>query len=123
VSSIVALLVLSSAPRTVLTATRRLFPWMWTGFAINAVSGLVLLAADAPSLVMNRVMWVKLVFIVLMIPIMRGMQRYVSADPPGPVLPVSRAKLLASAALACWLGAIVTGRLTAYFAPFDLLVE
>lgn len=114
-SSIVALLVLGAAPRNVLAATRGLFPYMWAGFAINAASGLILLAADAPTLAMNRVMWVKFVFIVAVIPIMRGMQHYVVADGPAARVPsLRRGRLLASAALACWLAAIVTGRLTAY---------
>src|SRR3970040_616229 len=62
VSSVVALLMLSGAPRSVLAATRGMFPVMWTGFGINAVSGLVLMAADAPTLAMNPVMWVKFGF-------------------------------------------------------------
>jgi hypothetical protein len=114
-SSIVALLVLGSAPRSVLTATRVLFPYMWLGFVINAASGLILMSADAPTLAMNRVMWVKFVFIVAVIPILRRLRRYVGEEPSADARRIpARGRLLAAATLACWLGAIVTGRLTAY---------
>ena len=114
-SSIVALLVLGSAPRSVLAATRRLFPYMWLGFVINAVSGLILMSADAPTLAMNRVMWVKFVFIVAVIPILWSLRRYVGEQASEQATrPPARGRLLAGATLFCWVGAIVTGRLTAY---------
>lgn len=118
-SSIVALLVLGSAPRDVLAATRRLFPYMWFGFALNAASGLILMSADAPTLAMNRVMWVKFVFIVAVIPILRSLRRYVDEPVAGRARPPAHPRLLAGATLACWLGAIVTGRLTAYIGAPD----
>jgi hypothetical protein len=119
-SSIVALLVLGSAPPGVLAATRVLFPYMWLGFAINAASGLILMSADAPTLAMNRVMWVKFVFIVAVIPMLRGLRGYVGEQASEHAMrPASRGRLLAGATLACWLGAIVTGRLTAYIGAPD----
>lgn len=115
-SSIVALLVLGSAPAQVLGATRPLFPWIWFGFAVNALSGMVLMAADAPTMVLNRVMWVKFVFIVAAVVVVgRLKQRVVAAESGVAAPPRGSGRWLASATLACWLGAIVTGRLTAYF--------
>jgi hypothetical protein len=65
------------------------------------------------------VMGFKFVFVVAAVVIMRRLQRLVTAgELPAPgVLAPRPSKLLASAALLCWLGAIITGRLTAYFGP------
>lgn len=120
-SSIVALLVLGTAPRPVLAATRPLFPWIWAGFAINAVSGLVLFAADAPTMFLNRVMWVKFGFVIAAVVIVRRLQRQVAAAAidtgSAPDAPAAGGRWLATATLLCWVGAIVTGRLTAYIGP------
>ena len=121
-SSILALLILGSAPRAVLAATRPVFPFLWAGFVINAMSGLVLIIADAPTMATNRVMWIKFGFIIPAVVIMRRVQRLVVAAGDTQTVPAAAArvnsgKLLAAGALACWLGAIITGRLTAYFGP------
>lgn len=120
-SSIVALLVLGSAPAAVLGAVRPIFRWIWAGFALNAASGLVLFAADAPSMFLNRVMWVKFVFVVAAVLIVRALQHRVAFAAAGGTVAIagsrSSGRWLATATLLCWVGAIVTGRLTAYIGP------
>lgn len=123
-SSIVALLVIGAAPAAVLQATQPLFRYIWVGFGINAGSGLVLVMADAPTMAMNPIMWIKFVFIVTAVIVIGRLRRLVSPHPGVPPGVGARGKALAGATLACWVGAIVTGRLTAYFGPVaGLLVE
>ena len=116
-SSIVALLILGSAPDSILASTRSMFRYIWTGFAINAVSGFVLFAADATTMAVNPVMWIKFAFIVAVIVMMRRVQRAVGTAPVTARIVPRPGKLLASATLLCWLAAIITGRLTAYLGP------
>jgi hypothetical protein len=124
-SSIVALLILGSAPSPVLAATKPMFTYIWAGFGLNAASGFVLMAADAPTMTTNPVMWVKFVFIVAVIVMMRRVQRGVAGiDAPAGRIDIRPrpGKVLATATLLCWLAAIVTGRLTAYIGPVAALM-
>ena len=117
-SAIVALLVLGSAPVSTLAATRPLFRAIWLGFAINALSGAVLIAADPLTMLFNPIMWTKFGFILVAVTLLARLQRLVGlagAD-TGRTAGVTP-KLMAAAILVCWAGSIVTGRLTAYFGP------
>jgi hypothetical protein len=125
-SAIVAVLVLRSAPAATLAGTRPMFRVMWLGFAINALSGLVLTAADPHTMLFNPVMWTKFAFIFVAVAMLGRLQRLVivSASALPATAPALSTKVLAAATLACWVGSIVTGRLTAYFGPVaGLIVE
>jgi len=117
-SAIVALLILASAPASTLAATRPLFRVIWTGFAINALSGAVLVAADPLTMLFNPIMWAKFGFIFVAVGMLARLQRLVGrADADAAITAGVVPKLMAAATLACWVGSIVTGRLTAYFGP------
>jgi hypothetical protein len=115
-SSAIALRLLGFAPRIPLAPAIKLFPLMYAGFWVNALSGLALLAANATSMLTNPLFYAKLVFIVGGVLVMRLLRNRVFGDEH--LLTESsaapEARKLAIASLACWGAAIVAGRLTAY---------
>jgi hypothetical protein len=115
-SSVIALRLLGFAPRIPLAPAVKLFPFMYVGFWVNALSGLALLAANATGMLTNPLFYAKLVFIVGGVLVMRLLRNRVFGDEgmlaQNPVPP--EARTLAIASLACWGAAIVAGRLTAY---------
>lgn len=101
----VDLRILGFAPSVPLAELRRFLPVMWTGFWINAVSGVLLLIAYPTKAFTNPVFYVKLSFIALALAGVRMMTR------AGFELATRK---LAIASLVCWTGAITAGRLLAY---------
>jgi hypothetical protein len=94
------------------------FPLIWAGFGLNAVTGTLLLMADATTKLTNPDFGVKMVFIFAGVWVLYSMQKKVFADPALDEAPVSgTAKALAWASLICWFGAITAGRLLAYVGP------
>jgi hypothetical protein len=94
-------------------ALRALFPIMWTGFAINFVSGLLLFIADATTKSGQRVFWVKLACITLALIVARTIAKRLGPAEAGHHID-SSVRVLAMASLFLWAGAIVAGRLMAY---------
>jgi hypothetical protein len=96
----------------------RFFPLMWFGFWINAISGVLLLMADASTKTVNPVFWVKLILIGLAVWNVTIIRKKVfrSGQAQGTTLPPN-AKLLALTSLFLWIGATTAGRLMAYIGP------
>jgi len=88
----------------------QLFPVAWFGFIINLLSGLALYTSHATTYTFQWVFIMKLLLLaiggVLVKFVMEGVR---AGDPEG------KTKMLSSLCLACWVGAIITGRLMAYF--------
>jgi len=107
---------LMGAARARRIATRGLFRAMWLGFAINALSGVVLLAAYPAKALTNWVFYTKMVLILLALLALEATRREVfdEARPGDTIVVTSRARALAIASLAFWAGTILTGRLLAY---------
>lgn len=107
--------ILGVAPGVPLIEMKRFFPAMWMGLWLNAVSGLVLLAAYPTKALTNPVFYLKLTLIAVALWILKSVRgridRVVDARPdPMP----RRLRMLAIASLVCWAGAITAGRLLAY---------
>src|SRR5512146_1022530 len=64
-----------------LAPMRKLFPWMWAGFIVNALSGVALLIADATTKLGNPVFLVKMAFITLGVVNMGWSKRKLFDDP------------------------------------------
>ena len=93
----------------------RAFPLLWVGFGINAVSGTMMLVADATTKLTTLDFYIKMAFVFAGLYVLILMRRQVFEDPKLDQAPVSgHAKMLAWASLACWFGAITAGRLLAY---------
>ena len=104
--------------KTPLRPLEKYFPLIWAGFFLNAVTGTLLLMADATTKLTNPDFGVKMVFIFAGVVVLYQMQKKVFADPALDEAPVSStAKKLAWASLICWFGAITAGRLLAYVGP------
>ena len=107
--------ILGFAPALPLSAMQKFLPIMWVAFWINAVTGTILLVADATTKMTNPDFGVKMVFIVLAVLTQRMIEKRVFRDPQIDKGPLSaNVRMLAVASLACWLGAITAGRLLAY---------
>jgi hypothetical protein len=92
----------------------RLYPLIWWGFWVNAVTGTALLLASASKRLVDPTFYVKMIFIFAGVAVLQFTRNKVfrSLGPDG-ALPES-AKALAWAGLICWLGALTAGRLLAY---------
>jgi hypothetical protein len=124
-NSAVGLRLLGFAPRIPVAAMKPLFPYMWAGFWVNAVSGSVLFINDAPKKATNPSFIVKLVLIAIAVVVMRALKRHAfpiavnpanSSNSSKPLNEIvsDRTKVLAAMSLLLWAGAITAGRLMAY---------
>ena len=94
---------------------KRLFGIMWLGFAINAVSGVLLLIAYPTKALTNPVFYTKLTLIGLAVWVMTRLKSRVFDDPAlNETAMIGRGRTLAKWSLVLWIGAITTGRLLAY---------
>ncbi len=110
--------ILGFAPALPLAPMRKFLPIMWAAFAVNAVTGTILLAADATTKLTNPDFFVKMGFIFLAVILQRLIDARVFPAAADDIIPLPRrTKVLAASSLVCWLGAITAGRLLAYVGP------
>ena len=118
VNAAIDLRLLGFAPRLPLPPLERLFPIMWLGFWINAVSGVALTITDAATMLISPIFYTKMAFIVLAVVNMVLIRKHLLRTAPPEVYTVSaKARVLAATSLVFWAGAITAGRLTAYLGP------
>jgi hypothetical protein len=110
--------ILGVASAVPLAEMRRFLPVLWAGFAMNAVSGVLLLIGYPTKALTNPVFYLKLLLIATAMALLAPMSRRAfgvtddgAATVPYPKTPLRR---LAIASLVCWVGAITAGRLLAY---------
>ena len=87
-----------------------MYRYIWIGFLINLASGVILFAVQAADRAVQPVFYVKLAFIVVAFGLALGLRRHLAAGDAGS----QAARNMAVGSLACWVAAIVTGRLMAY---------
>jgi hypothetical protein len=109
--------ILGFAPALPLAPMRNFLPLMWLAFGVNAVTGTILLIADATTKLTNPDFFIKMgfIFLAVLLQLRIDAQVFSNRVPERP-LPAG-ARLLAAASLFCWLGAITAGRLLAYVGP------
>lgn len=107
VSAVVALRTLGRFDGIPLAPMLKLYPVMWAGFTINAISGLMLLSANATGMLSMLMFYVKMAFIVAAVVTLSLLKPRLAAG-------AGQVRGLSYALLGFWLGAIVAGRLTAY---------
>lgn len=112
--AVISLRLLGVSPKTPVKPLERLYPLIWFGFWVNAVTGTALLMASASKRMVDPVFYAKMVFIFSGVAVLQMTRNKVfrSLGPDG-ALP-GNAKTFAWAGLICWLGAITAGRLLAY---------
>jgi hypothetical protein len=113
-SFVVNLRVLQVSGAVPLQRLQPLYRFIWLGFAVNLLSGLVLFVTEAADRMVDPVFFVKMGSIAAALSLGVMLKRR-TIDPPNgpPDAPVS-SRWLAAAALALWAVAIVAGRLMAY---------
>jgi len=110
--------ILGLAPKLPLAPMEKYFPILWTGFWMNAVTGVILVVQDATTKLANPDFYVKMVFIALAVINVQMLRKRVFRDPLVDQQPPStNVKILAVTSLIFWLGAITAGRLMAYVGP------
>lgn len=87
-----------------------LFPVAWLGFAINLISGLMLYTSHATEYTFQSVFILKLGLLALGGILLKVMMTKIREG----VDPV-QVKVISAVCLACWVGAVITGRLMAYW--------
>ena len=114
-SSVVALRILGFASALPLVAMDRLYPAIWSGFWVNAISGLGLIVSDPVGMLTNWMFFVKMLLVAAAVMNVVLIRRRVvrSASVQSGILPPG-AKSLALASLMLWVAATTMGRLTAY---------
>jgi hypothetical protein len=114
IASFISLRLLGVSPKIPLKPLERLYPLIWTGFWVNAATGTALLMASASKRLVDPVFFTKLGFVFIGVAVLqRTRTKVFQGLRPNGEVPES-AKPLAWAALTCWLGAIIAGRLLAY---------
>ena len=107
---------LGFAPRLPIASLAPLYRFMWAGFAINAMTGVMLFVSNATTKATQPVFYIKLALIALALVVTAVIRRTVEREPalrdadriPGP------SRRLAALSLLLWAGAITAGRLMAY---------
>jgi hypothetical protein len=117
-SSLISLRILGIASDVPIEALDRLYPYLWLGFCLNAISGVMLFLPEASVKGISPVFYTKMTLIAVALTLMVRIRNRVLRDPLASKGMVQmNAKILAWAALLCWLGAITAGRLLAYVGP------
>ena len=116
VSTTISVRMLGFARRIPLSSLQPMFGLMWTAFAITAVSGLILLIADATNKLASPVFYVKMLFVALAVVCVTRLKQTMMAAAPGAR---SDGHVWALGALLCWTAAITGGRLMAYIGPIN----
>ena len=114
-SAMISFAVLGFWPAAPIKPFERMFPFMWGAFWLNAVTGTMMLIADATTNLTTLDFYIKMAFVFAGIYFLSRTRRQIFGDPQVDQVPFnSNAKMLAWASLACWFGAITSGRLLAY---------
>lgn len=109
---------LGGASRIPLKPLEKYFSIMWLGFAVNAVSGVMLFAKEATTVSSSVLFWVKMALIALAMWVVTRIRAQVFDDPLIDTHPVpGRVRALALASILLWAAAITAGRLLAYIGP------
>lgn len=115
---VVDLRILGGASHIPLKPLEKFFSIMWLGFALNAVSGLMLFAKEATTVGVSGVFWVKISLIALAIWVLMRIKTKVFDDPLIDTRPVpAHVRALALVSILLWAAAITAGRLMAYVGP------
>ena len=114
-STMINLIVLGFWPAAPMKPFARVFPLLWIAFGVNAVTGTMMLLAEATTELTTPDFYVKMAFVFAGLFVLLRMRRQIFGDPQLDQVPLpGNAKMLAWASLACWFGAITAGRLLAY---------
>ena len=114
-SVLIGLRILGLAPDLPLAPLKRFYRFIWVGFWIQVVSGILLLTGYPTKSLTNPVFYVKLTLIGLAMASMQMLWNRVFADSSlSEAAMVAKGRVFAVSSLIFWVGAITAGRLLAY---------
>ena len=114
-NAVVDLRLLGVARAIPIAPLKRLFPIMWIGFGMNAITGLLLVFAYPTKALTNPDFYIKLALIGLAIWVMQKLNRQVFQDSSlSEAEMIAKGATLAKFSIFLWFGAITAGRLLAY---------
>jgi len=113
-SAVLDLRLLGVAPAIPLPPLERLFPAMWIGFWVNALSGAVLFVGDATGKGTTRLFMAKLAIVAAGVLVLVALRRTVYGRRADAAAVSTTSRALAAVSLVLWFLAIVTGRYMAY---------
>jgi hypothetical protein len=113
-SFVINLRILQVARDIPLQRLRPLYRFVWIGFGINLLSGLVLFITEAADRVIDPVFYVKIASIAIALWFGVIVKRHAIDPADTSEAAPARSRSLAAASLALWTVAIVSGRLMAY---------
>lgn len=114
INGVIALRILGVGGSIPVAELRRFLPVMWASFWLNAISGVLLLAGYPTKALTNPVFYLKLLLIAGGVVLARFISTRVFVSDANGDAAAARMRPMAWAALVCWGGAIVAGRLLAY---------
>jgi hypothetical protein len=121
-SAALDLRILGVAPSIPLKPLRRFIPLLWLAFAVNAVSGVLLLIAYPTKALTNPLFYIKVGLITLAVWLLYRISATVFQSPDIDQNHLDRrAKVLAAGSLAAWIALITAGRLLAYTHKWEML--
>jgi len=114
-SVLIGLRILGLAPDLPLAPLERFYRFIWVGFWIQVVSGILLLIGYPTKSLTNPLFYVKLTLIGLAMASMQMLRNRVFADSSlSEAAMVAKGRVFAVSSLIFWVGAITAGRLLAY---------
>jgi hypothetical protein len=113
-SFVINLRILQVAGTIPLQRLQPLYRFVWIGFAVNLLSGLVLFITEAADRVVDPVFYVKMCSIAAALSFGSIVKRNAIDRVDTQHVPSNRSRFLAAASLTLWVVAIVSGRLMAY---------
>jgi len=116
-NAVIDFCLLGFAPRLPIASLAPLYRFMWAGFAMNAITGVMLFASDATTKAAQPVFYIKLTLIGLALvttAMIRTTVTRATALPSADASRASRITRLATLSLLLWAAAITAGRLMAY---------
>jgi len=114
-SFVINLRVLQVSGVILLLSLQQLYRFIWIGFTINLVSGLILFVTEAADRVVDPVFYVKMASIAVALALGGVVKRRAIDRPDAPQVATVQTRSLAAASLGMWTVAIVAGRLMAYW--------
>jgi len=121
-SSAIDLRILGFAPGIPLERTLGFLPVLWVAFAVNAVTGTILLIAYPTKQLTNPVFYVKVALIAFAVWLFYRVGKEIALSPEVEQKSISgKAKVLAFASLASWIALIIAGRLLQYTHKWEML--
>jgi hypothetical protein len=114
-SVLIGLRILGFAPDMPIAPLKRFYRFLWIGFWIQVVSGVLLLIGYPTKSLTNPVFYVKLTLIGFAIASMQMMRNRVFADSSlSEASMMANGRVFAICSLIFWVGAVTAGRLLAY---------